>query len=127
MSLDALRRYVENHSVVMPLGFQGEAADVIFFKVASDGAKPGELRDLVIDYKGEFCNVDLLDGREHTYIEIGGWIGDQGMALRLIGLGHLMGLWELLTPKTMFKGMIPQDMVEKMAGEGLVGLQAVNS
>lgn len=76
----------------------GHTADVGFFKVkARDGASADELKRLIQENKkGEFGNADLFDGAPHDFIEIGGWIGDQGLALMLIGLGTVLGLWSVL-------------------------------
>ena len=98
----------------------GHTADVYYFQVATkDSPDPETLKKLIQEHKGDFCNVDPMDGEEHGYIELGGWIGDQGLALQLMGLGSLLGLWELLTPKTMCPGL-PKDLMDMMAGKGLI-------
>lgn len=103
---------------------QGHTADVVFFKVAvSPEAKADELRALIKENRGEFCECNLFDGSEHNYIEIGGWIGDQGLALTLMGMGACLGLWDLLTPRSVFGGMIPEEAVKMLAGKGLVAIQ----
>lgn len=101
-------------------------ADMIFFKVA---AKPNTdadvLRTLIKENKaGAFCDCDLFDGNEHNYIELGGWIGDQGLALQLMGLGTVLGLWNLLSPLTMLPGMnLPEHVIKAMAGQGMLAIQ----
>lgn len=62
------------------------SADLMFFKVhAAPGADKVELEKLVRDnVKGEFGDVNIFDGAEHSYIELGGWIGDQGLAMQLV-------------------------------------------
>lgn len=103
----------------------GHTADMIFFKVSAvDDPSAEELRRLIGETKGEFTQVNLLDGKEHSYIEIGAWIGDQGAALRLMGLGALLGLWKLLTPRTVLGVSLPDDLVMRMATQGFVGIQA---
>lgn len=104
----------------------GHTADTMFFEVsAKDGADADTLRQLVSENtKGEFCDVTLLDGKEHNYMEIGGWIGDQGLALMLMGLGSVLGLWKLLTPKSMLGDLIPKELQMQMAGQGMVAIQA---
>jgi hypothetical protein len=101
-------------------------ADLVFFEVsARAGADAETLKTLVRENKqGEFCEVDVLDGQEHSYIELGGWIGDQGMALMLMGLGAVLGIWNLLTPKTLLGKDAPADLVNKMAGQGFLSVQA---
>ncbi len=103
----------------------GHTADVIFFKVsARDGASADQLKNLIREQKGDFNECDPFDGKEHSYIEIGGWIGDQGLALCLIGLGSCLGLWKLLTPYTVLGKDVPEKLAKDMAGAGLVCLQS---
>lgn len=53
--------------------------------------------------------------------------GDQSLALRLMGLGALLGLWKLLTPRTMLGADIPDALAQQMAGMGLLTVQAVEA
>ncbi len=82
----------------------GHTVDVQFFKVAlKDNTSDkeiikNELIKLIKEHKGEFRDIDLFDGKEHNFIEIGGWIGDQGLALMLMGMGELVGIWKVATP-----------------------------
>lgn len=100
-------------------------ADVIFFGVRKSTSATAEaLKESISSHKGEFCEVNLLDGNEHGYIELGGWIGDQGDALLLIGLGAALGIWKLLTPKTIMGDFCTPDMAHEMAGMGMVSMQA---
>jgi len=103
----------------------GHTADMVFFKVSAKAADAETLKELVRSHKGEFCSVDLFDGKEHNYIELGRWIGDQGTALQLMGLGSLLGLWKLLTPKTMLGPMCDEVLAQQMAGAGMVAVQSV--
>lgn len=81
---------------------QGHTADVVFFKASTKGSPdPDALRELCRAHRGEFNEVNPFDGNEHSYIELGGWVGDQGLALMLMGLGALLGLWQLVTPRTL--------------------------
>jgi len=97
---------------------EGHTADVIFFEVSNEGGEAGELLRLLEAAKqGEFCDCDPLDGLYHNYMELGGWIGDQGMALMLMGLGAVLGIWNLLTPKTIG---CPEDQVMNMAANGFL-------
>lgn len=52
-----------------------------------------------------------------SYIEIGGILGDQGQALALIALGHVLKLWEAITPALF--GVTGAE-AQKMAGMGYV-------
>lgn len=106
---------------------RNEGADVVFFGVKSaNGATADELREAMAGHKGEFCDMNPLDGKEHSYIELGAWVGDQGLALSLIGLGAQLELWKLLTPKTMFGDIVDADLEKQMAGMGYVLLLAAN-
>ena len=100
-----------------------KSADMIFFKVvAVKDPKADELRELIKNHQSEYGPIDLFDGKEHSYIEIGGFIGDQGAALLLMALGSILGLWKLMTPR-MLPG-IPEDMVQSMAGIGYITIQS---
>jgi len=99
----------------------GHTADVIFFKVKAHPEADAEtLKKLILEHSGDFNEVDLFDGKEHGFQEIGGWIGDQGLALLLMGLGSLLGLWELLTPRTVLGEAMEESHAIGMARAGLV-------
>lgn len=103
----------------------GHTADVFFFPVAANDAPDAdEFRRLTRAHAGEFNACDPLDGGEHSYIELGGWIGDQGLALCYMGLGSLLGVYKLLTPKML---PIPPDMQQQLAGAGMIIVQAVRT
>jgi len=103
----------------------GHTADVQFFKVAlKNNPDKDVLLKLIKNHHGEFNDINIFDGNEHNYIEIGGWIGDQGTALLLMGLGKLLGIWELLTPSSMLGDLIPDDLKMQMAGSGMVSIKA---
>jgi hypothetical protein len=100
-------------------------ADVIFFGVKKGPkASLDGLKTAMAGHKGEFADIDPFDGKEHSYIEVGAWIGDQAAALTLIGLGATLGAWKLLTPRTVLGHDCPEDLAQKMAGMGMVALQA---
>lgn len=104
----------------------GHTVDMIFFEVsAKPTASAEKLRELVKAVPvGEFCNVDLFDGEEHNYMELGGWLGDQGTALMLMGLGTSLGLWSLLSPVTMLHLKSDDPLTKQMAGAGMISVQA---
>jgi len=67
----------------------GHTSDVVFFKVkAFNNPDSNELKTPVTSHSGIFNQVDLFDKKEHNFQEIGGWIGDQGLALMLMGWGN---------------------------------------
>ena len=96
----------------------GHTVNLTFFKVAMNGGDKDEFLTLVSQ---EYPN--WLDGKEHSYIQVGSEIGDQGIALLTIGLGHLLGVWKALTPDTMMS-FLPEDLKQQMAGQGYVSLQS---
>ena len=98
--------------------------DMIFFQVslANVGDDLAEVQDQLTTLAQEHeRSFDPFDGKEHSYLELGAWIGDQGIALQFMALATMVGKAKLLTPRTM--GM-PEDMVMSMAGAGLVGIQS---
>jgi len=98
--------------------FELHTIDLTLFKVArSDSAKPDEFLDMV---KEEFPH--WLDGKEHNYLETGADIGDQGLALMAMGLGHLLGVWKVLAPETMVPSL-PGELKQQMAGHGMISIQ----
>ena len=103
----------------------GHTADLMFFSVCmKNDPKKEEFVDLVRGHKGQFGDVNPLDGREHGYIELGGWIGDQGLAMQCMGLGSLLGVWKLMTPRTMLGDMVDDATAMSLAGSGLVTIAA---
>ena len=116
--LELLGDFVRNHALVSKEATDGDI-DMVFFRVSVAGEPDAEtLRELVRGCRvGYFANVDPWDGQEHSYLELGGWIGDQGLALSLMGLGHLLGLWKVMTPRMLD---LPDDLVLRMAESGMV-------
>jgi hypothetical protein len=103
----------------------GHTADVMFFKVAMKGTPDADtLRSLVKSHQGEFANCNPFDGQEHNYMELGGWIGDQALAMRFMALAFLLKLCNLMTPRTMIPDL-PNELAMQMAGQGMVSIQAV--
>lgn len=98
---------------------EGHTINMEFFEVSiKNDPDPEVLRKLIKDNPtGAFADVDLFDGKDHNYMEIGGWIGDQGLALVLMAMGDLLGLWEVFTPTKL--GM-PPELATELAGQGLL-------
>jgi hypothetical protein len=112
IKVDSLVAYVLKHTRVEEDG----DVDMHFFnvKIIKD-PKVDELKDFIKKHTGEFNEVDVFDNTEHGYIELGGWIGDQGIALRFMALGNYLKLWELFTPKIMLPTM-PIEFLNELAG-----------
>lgn len=136
-AIDQLNQYVLSHSeqVIVP-GSEGVVgaskapqaeeplADVIWFQVRNKGASAEELRQLVLAAIAEGDGVsgpvvDVFNRIETNYIDLGAWVGDQTAALQLMALGHLLRLWQLLTPK-----MVTSDLAMQryLAGAGLLSI-----
>lgn len=102
---------------------KGHTVDVYFFNVAlrpGSHATAEEFRRLIEEHDGSHVQCNPLDGRDHSFIELGAWIGDQGAALMFIGLGELLGLWRAVTPN-----MVPglsKERRDALAGGGWVSL-----
>ena len=100
----------------------GDTANVVFFKVkVVDNPDVDSFKQLIVQHKGEFMDIDVFDGAEHNYIDIGAWIGDQSAALAFMGMGNLLGLWELTTPLSMG---LPADMCNTLAQNGMISIKA---
>ena len=114
--------FINKHCQQVPLG-EGDL-DIEFFGVKIiENPSNGSLKELVqANKQGEFgTDFDLFDGKEHNFINLGGWIGDQGYALRLMALGYHLELWELLTPNKLMP-FLDDEMKSKMAGMGMISI-----
>jgi hypothetical protein len=99
----------------------GHTVDVFFFKVAAKHEPSADqLKKLIRDHAGVHCDLDPLDGGEHSYINVGGWIGSQQIALLFIALGQLVGLWDVLTPNLL---PVDDETKQQMAGMGMVSIR----
>jgi hypothetical protein len=101
---------------------KGHTIDMVFFKVAPvNGPTLEEFTLLTAKHDGHWGDVDPFDGKEHSYLELGGWIGDQGIAMQYMALGASLGAFDLLTPRKMGFDVI---MSLQMAGMGLLTVKA---
>lgn len=88
--------------------------NVHFFWVSSkNNPNAEELRALL---EADYPELERLKGGP-SYIELGGVLGDQGIALMLIGLGGILKLWPVITPEVM--GITGAE-ADSMAGIGFV-------
>lgn len=78
----------------------GHTVDMVFFKVAAkDAPSVEDFKALTAAARdGSFSAVNPLDGLEHNYLELGAWIGDQGLAMLYMALGVNLGIFKLLSP-----------------------------
>jgi hypothetical protein len=76
--------------------------DVVFFRVACSSEADAASFQLAVDsYRGTFGNPELrpLNGMVYNFIELGAWMGDQELALRMMALGTYLEVWRLITPR----------------------------
>lgn len=103
----------------------GHTVDLGFFKLA---AKNNPDKDTFIrlseEHHGEFTSCIPTDGGEHNYLELGGWIGDQGLAMQYMGLGVLLGVFNLISPAML--GIDRSDpLFMQMLGGGLLAVHTM--
>lgn len=100
------------------------AIDMVFFKVAKVGDPSVEDFDrLTRETKGDYGPCDPFDGKDHGYIELGAWIGDQGLAMCYMALGVMLGKFNLLAPAMLG---IPNDSAlgKQMIGQGFLSVMS---
>lgn len=142
--MDELAKYVIDHCVrgVCTCGkcvdapakkFQpdGHTVDVQFFKVILKNSRLTDVDKevmknnfikLIKNHKGIYDEIDLFDGNEHNFVEIGGWIGSQGVALELMGMGELLGLWKVATPNRLAPDFSAETR-SMLAGAGYISIK----
>lgn len=97
--------------------------DMHFFKVLiSETFDAQQWRDtftrFVKEGHGEFGPVTAERvSAGPSYIEWGGWIGDQGLAMRVMACGHRARLWDVSTPRTLG---VEGPEADQLAGGGYV-------
>ena len=97
----------------------GHTADLIFFKVRLiNEPNRGEFEEII---KAEFPH--WLDGKEHSYLETGADVGDQGLAMMAMGAGALLDVWNLLTPDTVLGPDLDPQLRMQMAGSGFITIK----
>lgn len=102
----------------------GHTVDMFFFDVCAKNKPDAEtLKKLITEHQGDGCcggPIDLFDGQEHSYMEVGGWIDDQGLAMQLMGLGVILGLWNVGHPTNMLGMDREHPLAQQLAGMGMV-------
>ena len=92
---------------------EGHTADMVFFKVALNPDNDIPSIDMFKKWSNEFegnIKVNPFDGNEHGFMELGAWLGDQENALRYMAFGHLIGAFDLLTPRTVLPAGLPEPL-----------------
>lgn len=97
---------------------EGHTVDLTFFKVALIGEpSKDEFEELTAD-----ISELLKEGTEIGYMQLGGMLGDQGMALQVMAIGDLLGVWKVNSPESMLPFM-DAEMKMQMAGQGMISIQ----
>jgi hypothetical protein len=112
-----LQTYFPNVEVDDPVGrMETAVVGVHFFYVIVLMEKARSLREELVQLLLDYPQPDRLRGGP-SYIELGGVVGDQGVALRLCALGEVLGFWKVMTPESMgFSG----EEAQSLAGKGMV-------
>jgi hypothetical protein len=93
--------------------------DMVFFKVALVGAPSAADFRRLTRANGTPYDVNPLDGAEHNYLDLGAWIGGQGLAMQYMALGTMLSVFKLLTPYRLIPD-IDQAAALRMAQGGLL-------
>jgi hypothetical protein len=135
-SMDELREYVLHHTVRLPMDAAPdvrrqfrEVVDVEFFLVGvGSDADASCLQDLVQASENGFAHdMNPFDGNLHSYLEVGGWIGDQGLALHFMGLAHALKLAEIPSLGGEIAGVeLPSQVKSEMLRAGALCIQTEN-
>lgn len=115
----------KNQWDVVELVEQTNAVNMYFFDVSLvNNPTVEDFIRLTNEHKAAFANATPLDGAEHGYIELGGWIGDQGVALMYMALGEMLGLWKVMHPGHILDITNPEDkkLADLMAGNGMISI-----
>jgi len=91
--------------------------DCALLTIGVDAAKAQTYRGELVALLAEYPEPERLAGGP-SYIEVGAVIGDQGSAFQLFALGEVLGLWHVITPRTL--GFQDAAEIREMAGRGLV-------
>jgi hypothetical protein len=112
--ISVLADYVRAHTREATRGTPG-AISVHFFDVEIVGDPAREELVALIEAAagdGYYLNMGLPGAPEgdddpppltkgQSYIALGAWIGDQGLAMQLLALGHAVRIWDLVTPASL--------------------------
>lgn len=106
--------------------FERHDVDMYFFKVSlkSDLPSVEEFVQLTKDHISHYDVSSPLEPTEHSYIEVGAWIGDQALGMLYMALGSMLGLWKIMHPGMILNINNPEEKVlaDRMAGAGYVSI-----
>ena len=93
-----------------------ELVDMEYLTVGVDKQEAEKRKEDLISILDSYPEPERLSAGP-SYIEVGAVVGDQGAALQLFALGKVLGLWEILTPRTFG---INGERVMELAGLGFL-------
>lgn len=93
-----------------------ELRDMVFITVGVKQELADEKREELVEALKEYPEPERLAGGP-SYIESGAHLGSQEMALRLYALGDVLGLWNLILPRTLH---VTGDQERELAGRGMI-------
>lgn len=74
--------------------------DLIFWRVVPAGGAARTLVQLIREHKAVNSPCNLFDGQWHNHIDIGGFVGHDGLALAMMALGASLDVFELEVPES---------------------------
>jgi hypothetical protein len=102
---------------------EGHTVNMYYFDVSLKGEpKAEDLVKLTNSHRGAFHDANPLDAGEHSYRELGGWLGDQGLAIQYMALGKMLRLWDIMHPGMILNLQNPEEkqIADQMAGAGMI-------
>ena len=117
--MDNIAGYVYDHATCDERRWHGLEADHRGPYFVSATYEPSadrfvELIRLHVETK-RCCNP--LDGQEHSFSEMKRWIGIGELALRFIGLGVILGVFELVRPWEKREGETREELIQRLESE----------
>lgn len=88
----------------------------LFIRPDEAQAAREELVELITDDARLYHLLKSAD--TSSYLQLGGHLGDHGMALRLLALGEHLKLWKIYTPSVVFGTELDPEMEKNMIGAG---------
>lgn len=112
---------------------RGHTVHMTFMMVSLRGDEPretmaDEFKTLSREWPGDpdtwdGSALDVLDGEWRNYMQLGAWLGDQGLALQYMALGTLLDVFDLISPAIKWPD-VPEDVANTMAANGLLLVRA---
>lgn len=118
MMVDTFKKPLADYDDWMPV-------EIVYGTVYCDPESGGAstLRHYVQQQRPIFgAAIDPLNGRYYNYMTLSQWLGDEGIALRMLALGSACEVWELVTPYTVYGARdLQYGAALAMANIGLIG------